>query len=258
MSLNLLLQAGTLPSGTPLPGNAQALVNMVAQYLAITGGQGFVSVNFGPNTPTPDNRDKPWFKTDSIGNPVGFFSWNGLAWASIPVTTASGPTSQRPATAAVGVQFYDTTIGALLVYSSSGWTTATGTVGDVKEVKAVDLATALKNNPGWVQDTDSIGLVVGGAGGATSITAAHPYASVIGEENHTLTVAELAPHTHTLISGNNWAPYSGQHQNGTQPPGVYPIVTNQAAATSTASTGSGTPHNTIQPTIYYWRLVKQF
>lgn len=258
MSLNLYLQAGTVPSGTSLPGNAQALANFIAMWTAITGGQSFNGVNFGPSTPTPENRDKPWFKTDASGNPVGLYSWNGIAWTTIPTNIANGPTAQRPSNPSIGTEFLDTTIGCLLIYVSKGWTTASGSVGDVKEVKAADLATALTNNPGWTQDADSVGLVVGGAGDATAITVAHPYGSVVGEEAHTLTIAELAAHTHTLIGNNNWAAYSGQHQNGTQPPGVYPIVTGQTTASTTASSGTSSPHNTMQPTIFYHRLVKAF
>lgn len=258
MSLVLTLQAGTAPSGTSLPGNAQALLNFIAAYVGITGGQSFNGLNFGATTPTPENRDKPWFKTDGSGNPIGLYSWNGTAWATIPTNIASGPTAQRPSSPSIGTEYFDTTIGCLLIYASKGWTTASGSVGDVKEVKAADLSTALTNNPGWVQDTDSVGLVIGGAGDATAITAPHPYGSVVGEEAHTLTIAETPAHTHTLTGTNNWAAYSGQHQNGSQPAGVYPIVTGQATASTTGSSGSGGAHNTMQPTIFYHRLLKSF
>jgi hypothetical protein len=109
----------------------------------------------------------------------------------------------------------------------------------VKEVQAADLATALNNNPGGGQDTQSIGLVIGGAGGATGITAAHPYGQIIGEENHVLSIAETPSHTHALAGSGGWAPYSGQHQNGTQPPGVFPIVTGVSTSNSAATGGGG-------------------
>jgi hypothetical protein len=38
---------------------------------------------------------------------------------------------------------------------------------------------------------------------------------------------------------------------------VFPVVTGVSTSNS-AATGGGSGHNTIQPTIYYWRLVKQF
>lgn len=255
--LNLTLQAGTAPALAPLPGNAQALLNFIAAYVLIAGGQNFNGINFGSTTPAPANRGIPWFKTDQNNNPIGLFAWNGATWAAIPTTVSSGPTGSRPSNPSVGTQYLDTTIGAAIYWSSNGWTTVGGCVGDVKEVQAADLNTALNNNPGWVQDTQSVGLVIGGAGGATGITAAHPYGQVIGEENHVLSIAETPSHTHALSGSGGWAPYSGQHQNGTQPPGVFPVVTGVSTSNS-AATGGGGSHNTIQPTIYYWRLVKQF
>lgn len=258
MSLTLTLTPLPTPVGTPLPGNTTALLTLVSQYTAISGTQNFNGINFGSTTPTADQRGLPWFKTDAFGNPIGLFSWNGTAWVGIPTNLANGPTANRPTNPSVGTEFYDTTIGAVIIYTTSGWSTASGCVGDVKEVKAADLPTALTNNPGWAQDTASIGLVIGGAGGATAITAAHPYGSVVGEENHVLGINEIPAHAHNLASGNNWAAYSGQHQNGTQPAGVYPIVTAQDTAAQTVTAGGGAGHNTLQPTVYYWRLVKQF
>lgn len=250
MSLVLSLQAGTVPSGTPLPGNAQAILTLVAQYMGIAGTQNFNGVNFGPNTPSADNRDKPWFKTDASGNPIGFFSWNGATWAAIPTNVANGPSSGRPGSPSVGTEYYDTTIGALLIYSPKGWTTTSGTVGDVKDVQAVDLPTALANNPGWAQDTQSVGLVVGAAGDATGITAAHPYGSIIGEENHVLQINELPAHTHPFTGFLNGASADGN----TGPGGIL----SDHNVTATQSTGGSAGHNNIPPTIYYHRLVKQF
>lgn len=255
--LNLTLQAGVAPAWSQLPGNAQALLVFIAQYMLIQGGQNFNGINFGASTPAPANRGIPWFKTDQFGNPLGLFSWNGMIWAPIPTVVASGTTATRPVNAGIGTEFYDTTISALLIYTPSGWSTATGNVGDVKECKAVDITTALVNNPGWSQDADSVGLVIGGAGAATSITAPHPYGQIVGEEMHTLALTEIPSHAHVIASSGGWAPYSGAFQNGAQPPGVFPIVTNIATA-NTATVGGGSAHNNIQPTIFYWRLVKVY
>ena len=56
MSLNLFLQAGTVPANTPLPGNAQALAAFNAQYTQIAGGGNFNGINFGSVTPSADNQ----------------------------------------------------------------------------------------------------------------------------------------------------------------------------------------------------------
>lgn len=255
MGVNLFLTAGVAPSGTPLPGNAQALLAFIAQYTGITGAANFNGLNFGSTTPSPEQRDQPWFKTDTFGNPIGLFSWNGTAWVVIPTQVAYGATSGRPSNPSPGSQYFDSTIGCAIVWNGSNWTTLSGTIGDVKEVQAVDLNTALTNNPGWVQDTASIGLVIGGAGGATALTAAHSYGAVIGEEAHQLLQTELASHIHAMPYGT----FPGAFQNGSQAPGVSPAVTpgsTAIAVQSVTSTGGDQPHNNIQPTIYYWRLVK--
>lgn len=247
--LTLTITAGIVPFGTALPGNAQALANFMALYNGIGGVSNFNGINYGSTTPTADQRGYPWFQTDSQGNPVGLFSWNGLTWAAIPVQTASGASSARPGAPGVGTEFYDTSIGAVILWNGGNWTTLSGTIGDVKEVQAPNINTALTNNPGWAQDTASIGCVVAAAGPAGSISSAHSYGQLLGEETHLLQITELAAHTHTLPSGAGQATADGNVGN---PSGI--LASSDSGATG--STGGNTPHNNIQPTIYYWRLVK--
>jgi hypothetical protein len=258
--LNLALNPGTVPALTPLPSSAQDLIDFVSEYTGIQGGSAFNGINFGSNTPAPQNRGLPWFKTDANGNPIGLFSWNGLAWVTTPTNAASGPSSARPAGPSSGSTYYDTTIGALIIWNGTAgaWTTASGTIGDIKEVITATLATALTNNPGWVQETSTLGCVIG----AASVTAngpatAHPQGQLIGEEAHTIAVSELPSHTHPTV----WATYTGQHQNGSQPAGVFPAVTPGATGDPlipTSPAGGGQAANVIQPTFYLWRLVKTF
>lgn len=258
--INLSIEAGTAPSGTPLPSSAQDLLNFCAAYLGIAGASVFNGINYGPNTPPPENRGLPWFKTDSSGTPVGLFSWNGSAWVTIPTVVANGNTANRPATPSNGTVYYDTQIGAQIMWNSAAnaWTTLAGTVGDVKEVTATTIAAALAANPGWLQHTASNGMVIGGASDAANGAAtAHPQGQAIGEESHVIQVSELPSHTHTTA----YATYTGQHQNGTQPAGVYPAVTPGSLGlppTSTGSAGGGSAANVIQPTIYLFRLYKSF
>lgn len=249
--LNLTIGAGKVPFGTPLPGDAQSLANFFAQYGLINGTANFNGLNYGASTPAPANRGIPWFKTDQFGNPIGFFSWNGLAWSAIPVVTANGSSINRPSNPGIGTEYFDTTIGAVIIYTLQGWSTASGSVGDVKEVQAVDIGTALTNNPGWAQDTISIGLVVGAAGPATGLTAPHVFGQILGEENHILTVAEMPAHTHTISANQNNAAATGNVGN---PSGIL----SDHSATATGSAGGGAGHNNLPPIIYYWRLVKQF
>lgn len=252
MPLSAELQPLTLPFGTEFPGTPQALLELICQYIAVTGLNPFSGINFGDTEPAADERDRPWFKTDSSGNPIGWYSWNGTAWTPSPVEIESGTTSQRPVSPNTGRQYWDTDIEVQIVWNGTTWTTVSGSPGDVKEVKATDLTAALLKNPGWSHDTDSVGMVIGGASDGSSFV----YDSEVGAASVLLQDSDLPDVTVPLKSG--WGIYSGQHQNGTQPTGVYPIVTGISPTQTTASMNSGvqTAVSVLQPTKYLWRLVK--
>jgi microcystin-dependent protein len=250
--LNLTLQAGNAPFDSQLPGNTQALLNFMAQYTLITGGQNFNGLNYGSATPAPANQGIPWFKTDTFGNPIGFFSWNGLTWAALPNQIASGAFSNAPASPSIGSVYYATDIGCTVIYSASGWTTLAGTVGDYKEVNAASTTVALANNPGWAVDTTYYGCVLAAAGPATGITTGRSPGTIVGEEQHTQQITEMPAHTHTLAQGGGGnASATG---NAANPSGIL----GSAQSGATGSTGGGTPFNVMQPTGFVVRLVKMF
>lgn len=254
MALNLQLEALTVPFGTEFPPTVQQLLELIAQYEQIIGTENFNGVNFGSTEPSEDNRDKPWFKTSDSGNPLGWFAWNGSSWSSIPIVIASGSTANRPSSPLMGQLYFDTDINVQLIFERSQWRTVDGSPGDVKEVKAASIAEALTNNPGWSEDTESLGMVIGGASDGSGQT----YGDSTGAEEVTLELSNLPSSTIDLQSG--WGVYSGQFQNGAQPAGVYPIVTGLGAG-STENTGPinpgvQTPVSIIQPTKWYFRLFK--
>jgi hypothetical protein len=251
MAVNAYLSPLLFPSGTEIPGTMQGLANLLAQYLAVSGLSELGGINFGPTTPSEANRDKPWFKTDSSFNPIGFFSWNGSAWVTFDTgAIPSGPTASRLTSPAVGQLYFDTDIKCVLIWERAKWRTADGSPGDVKFVKATDVATAIVNNPGWVEDTVGQNYVIAGA------SATHTYGTTAGAETHQLITAELPAHTHTIT-----APLASNADNGA--PGPYiPTAPDQQTATpafngTSSSTGSGTAHNNLQPTRYLWCLVKE-
>ena len=163
MALNAALQELTVPSGTEFPGTVQSQLHLIAEYIQIIGLDTFNGINYGPTTPDADSRSFPWFQTDNAYNPIGWNSWNGSAWVPIPMTMPTGATSAYPVPATAGQLFWDTTLNIAVVYERSQWRTLAGSPGDVKEVMAVDLPTALAQNPGWIQDTTSEGKVIAGA-----------------------------------------------------------------------------------------------
>lgn len=255
MGLNLQNSALTLPDGTEFPGTMQDLLNLVAQYMAISGQSDFSGINFGPVEPSPDNRDKPWFKTDNSGNPIGWFSWDGLAWTPIPQVVPSGSTADRPVGAQLGQLYLDTDIGVMLLFNGANWITESGSPGDVKEVKAASVADALTQNPGWSQDTDSVGLyIVGATDGSGGISPG----DLVGNNAYTLQVSDLPTAAINLLSG--WGIFPGAFQNGSQAPGVFPITTGLGAGntktTAPMNPGTQTGLDLRPRSICYVRLVK--
>lgn len=107
-----------------------------------------------------------------------------------------------------------------------------------------------------------------GSGTGSGLTARTVGQQAIGEENHVLTVAELAAHNHVInisdpghthanstsyITGGNFFPSGGSSAtftNGT-------IVANTTGITATSNNnGSGTAHNTMQPSAVVTKLIK--
>jgi hypothetical protein len=153
--------------------------------------------------------------------------------------------------------FFDTSIKCQLVYERSAWRTLAGTPGDVKEVKAATIADAIVNNPGWAQDTDSDGMVIGGA---MSSGSGAVYGSEVGANEAMLEHDDLPSFNLELATG--WGVFPGQFQNGPQAPGVQPITTGVTGSPATTAnfeyTGAAqTGVDVRQPTKYYWRVVKQ-
>lgn len=253
MPLSAELQALTVPAGTEFPGTVQGLLDLIAQYESIVGLNPFSGVNYGDVEPTPEERDRPWFKTDSSDNPIGWYGWNGSEWAPIPTAVQTGGTASRPTPPLMGQLYFDSDIDVLLIYTGAAWVTAAGSPGDVKEVKAATLADALTKNPGWVHDTDSIDMVIAGAAADGS-----NYDDDEGANEVNIEIENLPNEPIKLDDGV--APYSGSFQNGPQPAGVYPIVTGMGTS-ATMDTGPLNPDAQVgldvrQPTRYYWRLVK--
>lgn len=247
MSLTLFLDPGVVPDGTPLPSSAQALIDMIAQYTGIDGAEGFSGMNYGASTPSPENRQYPWFKTDTSGNPIGLYSWNGSAWTQIPSTVATGPTGSRPVSPGDGTKYFDTSINVELIFYSGSWHTTDGSPGDIKFCAAPTEAYALTQNPGWVICTAAAGRVLMGSGSGSGLTAREPL-NFVGEENHVLSLTEMPAHTHTTDLANANADGNDynldQGLSGHNPPGLAGFSSPQSS-----STGGDQGHNNIQPSL---------
>lgn len=117
-----------------------------------------VTIPFFIGASTPATSSPPvWLLTDkdqseadpSVGNPIGWYVFNGTAWVPYNSIVLSGPTASRPAAPVNYQQYYDTDIGVLIWWERSAWRTIAGVPGDVKFVAYETLTEALNVNPGW-------------------------------------------------------------------------------------------------------------
>jgi hypothetical protein len=96
----------------------------------------------------------------------------------------------------------------------------------------------------------TLGRVLGGYGAGAGLTA-RVLGEYLGEENHVLTVPELAAHTHTSLSGKTFVVGDGGDVGNTFFGGPHGSID-----ATTASTGSSTAHNTMQPTSFVNVFIK--
>lgn len=94
----------------------------------------------------------------------------------------------------------------------------------------------------------ALGRALAGYGTGSGLTA-RALAHVVGEENHQLSIAELASHTHVEQGRGNVG--GATTPQGTSGGGG--IVTFDPVS---AATGSDTPHNTMQPTVFLNVMIK--
>lgn len=247
---NLYLTPGTTPFGTQLPGNAQALVNLICQYCLVTGAGGVGGLNFGNTEPSPENRGFPWWKTDADNNPLGMYSWNGSAWVTTSQVTPSGPTVSRPAPA-TGQLYMDTTINRLIIFERGAWRTVDGGPGSLAEVIAVDIGTAIVMNPGWVEHSASAGRVI------SSVTTDHGIGTIAGAESVTLSINQIPSHTHSDIVLAGSQADNGDAGTLVVTASTQPVGPETIADSETGEAGGGEAFSVLNPTFYAFRLIKQ-
>lgn len=83
MATDLVLNPLPTPPNTCIPGTADGIIGMMAQYLQIvqkSATQVLTSVNYGSTTPSVSNQDVPWIRLDSNGQPIGTFVFFNGKW----------------------------------------------------------------------------------------------------------------------------------------------------------------------------------
>lgn len=249
--LNLQLSPLTFPAGQEFPGTIQELENLFCQYTLITGSADFTGVAYGSTEPSEDERDLWWARTDGSGNPLGWYAWDGAAWAALPITVRSGPTSSRPSSPPTGTLYLDTDINVELIYERGQWRTASGSPGDIKYVTAATLADALTANPGWDHFILGIGNVIQGA-----LADGSDQGDTIGSSEITISEDQMPAHTHEDIHLTGSEADNGDAGTFAITASTQSVGVETMAASGTGSKGGGQPISVVQPTIIMFALYK--
>lgn len=201
-----------------MPGSATELVNFIAQYLNVYLSAQIQFFNYGSATPSPENTDKPWMKTDTSGKPLGWFVYYNGEWRrelAMPVGSIIdyvGPTA--------GV--FDATGRGLKGGEWDGWALANGQNGtkDFRDLFAVG-ASSYDPVSGWVTTVSGESTTKG------------------GEAFHKMTIEELVPHVHPIKQFNR-TQFDGDGDPGWG-------ARNPDRYTDTEPTGEGKPFPILPP-----------
>lgn len=92
-------------------------------------------------------------------------------------------------------------------------------------------------------------VLVGVDGAAARLAANDALGNSSGEENHTLTTAEMPAHAHgPAIGGHNWPEVAGSFSTASVGAGAVPVPSGNFLNTNlTGSAGGGATHNNMQP-----------
>jgi len=166
-----------------MPGNVNITTSSVPQGFCFTDWQtswptlvallsgnlpGDPSFNFGSATPSAANQGKAWFRLNADGSPDRWYVFTSGVWA------AKHPAAQ----------------GTIIMWEGAEVDIPTFDGGEVAAVTAF-------TGPMWERVTEMDGRFPVGPGTLAS-TAVIAIGDQGGEEKHSLTVAEIAPHTHTV------------------------------------------------------------
>ena len=217
--MNVVNAMGSLPSGYCWPSSPQTYANdIVALITSYVNGE-FSSLVMSESAPDSDYNDLPWIKVDSSNSLIGLFTFSAdaAAWARTHPIEASSDVRQIWVGSEADLKTYD---------------------------GGEDTTVTVSTGPFWEIDTDfefRFPLGVGTSPGGTAVAVGQTG----GEEEHTLTVAELPEHTHDAIWDKQDADGGGQLNfpyNGTDHDAGEGEITR-----ATESTGDGDAHSIMPP-----------
>lgn len=230
-NINVVLTPGTLPQGYCFSSLQQYYNDIIGLTLAQLPGT-FNLFNYGPNVPDPADQDKPWIRTDGLGNFDRVYTFSGV-WLSPHPTPPSG--SER--------RIWVGTEADLWSYDGGDGTdpaTATDTTGSMW---AIDTTFAFKfpigvgTNPVTYGGNPATAVAVNGTG---------------GQEQQTLVDANIPPHTHDCAgvgqagsSGSGHDYFWSNEASGPPPPSNSKTLVTESAFGN--GSGAANPFSVMPP-----------
>ncbi len=222
----ITLQWNGFPAGYCYPGDPNVFANDIIEYTSIAfNATGNVYYNMGPDIPGADDRIYPWLRTGS-GWEDGLYYWDTTigAWVKPHEVPASG--HER--------RIWVGSTADLVTYDGGDANVLGDAAGPMWEV---DSAFAAKFPVGVGSFVNSGDIAVTDSTTSTAVT---------GEDEHTLTEAEMPEHTHGYFDPRIGA---GEAIEGDTDPNMvmYKHPTDDDCSGDTCATGSGDPHNNLPP-----------
>lgn len=182
--MNLTLKGASVPEDAKVPGTLQRWVSLFEQIFTIEGAENIDGVIIQTNKPSASEQGKAWLKLGAGGALEGWFAFSGGDWQPFPVVIPEitalpefpqsgqilqhggaikiyrdgswttnfshiGATEERPSSPTAHYLFFDETIGRLLRWTGTAWTTHDGCLGEIKLLVGVSEEEAVTRNPGW-------------------------------------------------------------------------------------------------------------
>lgn len=211
----LPIVAEGVPEGLCFDNWSDAIPVMVQYMFARFNGN---EINTGSSTPAAEDRDKPWFRTNSDGTDDGVWTfYNGFWIQKHPLPTGA-------------IILWEGAVANIDTYDGGETAAVTNITGPFFE-RTTTLDARSPIGPGTFPSGTVLNI-----------------GDQIGEEKHILTIAELASHTHPFATTNGQqvlAQVTSGKVNDINRTGSL----DYAFADPPQNTGGDTGHNTVQPSL---------
>jgi microcystin-dependent protein len=176
-------------------------------------------------------------------------------------SVASSPTDARAADAPI-VALGELPAGTIVAFAGTvapnGWLLCDGAaVGRTANASLFNVITTLYgegDGAATFNVPDLRGRTIIGVGTGNGLTP-RTIADTVGEESHTLTIAEIPSHFHGPAAGNRVLSYNASGNNGIAVGGAVK-VSNDDPNAETKAIGGGQPHNNMQPSLATSYIIK--